>query len=115
MHEEEVFAAGFFADAAKQAAVRLEAPGLGHDEDGAPFAFFGGLYIDVRHVVEVQRALGGAHLEPLRIVAVQGVDAAEHFHGEVVHQFKVRHAPGEGAAFEGGDEAFPWCHAAGAG
>ena len=59
--------------------------GVGMDKDGAVVVLFRGLYVGLGHVHQVEAALGGAHLIPLGVVPVQGVDSSDGLHGEEHH------------------------------
>ena len=71
---------------------------------------FGRGDVEVRHIPAVQRAFFFLHLQPLLIVAMARMDLAKRFHCQEKNELEMRHATGQGPAFQRGNKAFARSH-----
>ncbi len=84
--------------------------GLGMDKNGAVMVLVGRLNVRLGHIHQMEATLGPAHLIPLGIIPVTGVDPAHSFHGQEYHQLEMGHMALNGFAAQSGLKCLFWRH-----
>ena len=110
MHHQIVLVSAFFADQLQQPLRAFQIARVGVHEDGAVAVALGGVDVELRHFVHVQVALGRAHLLPLLVQALGGMNFAKGLHGQEKDQLKRGHLSADGLALQGLDKALSGSH-----
>jgi hypothetical protein len=110
VHHEKVLVGCEAPDFVDELELLVKPAGVRMEEDRVVLIPFRRLYVNLRHLAAMETALGFAHLIPLIVGSLARMHLSEGFHREVEDELKVRHAAGEGATFESGDESFAGCH-----
>ena len=110
MDHEEVLVAAAAADGVHEPARLFLVVGIRMEEDGAVVVTLGRGDEQVRHVLPVELPFRFAHLVPLMVAAMAGMDLAEGFHRQEEDKLEVGDQAGQRTAFERRDESFARCH-----
>ena len=111
VREQGVFIAAEFPDPFHTAAIGFHIPtGNSVVKNSRVLITSGGVDIQAGYFIDMKLLFRPAHLLPLRVMALGGMQFAECFHRQKENQFEMWNQAGDRTAFQCGDEFFPFFH-----
>ena len=110
MGEQAVLVAADSADILQRLLIALQSAGRAQHHDGAMAVSLGDVHVQLGDVLQVRLLFAAAHLIPLEVGAVAGMEPSEGLHRQPEFQLERGHLSADGFASERADEAFSRGH-----